>query len=145
MVDEREVTVEWTGEGKQFQAVTGSGYPFEMTSPAGAEAGGSPMELLLAGVAGCTAVDVVHTLRKMRQPVAGVTVKIVGRRAAEHPKVYTHVTLHYVVRGAGVERKAVERAVALSKETYCSASIMFERAGVQMATEIELQPVPGAF
>ncbi|MDX1665269.1 MAG: OsmC family protein [Candidatus Promineifilaceae bacterium] len=138
MADERRATVQWKGNDLHFDATLGSGYAFKMASPAGADAGGSPMEFLLAGVAGCTAVDVVHTLRKMRQPVDGVRVEIAGIRAAEHPKVYTDVTLRYVVQGSGVERKAVERAVALSQETYCSASKMFERAGVRMKTEIEL-------
>ena len=139
MPDKKHATVTWKGDALHFDAQTGSGYSFAMGSPAGPEQGGSPMEFLLAGVAGCTAIDVVHTLRKMRQPVAGVRVEISGLRAEEHPKVYTDVTLRYVVQGAGVERKAVERAVALSHETYCSASAMFEQAGVRMETEIQLE------
>ena len=131
-------TVSWTGDGLNFQATLGSGYEFAMGSPAGPQ-GGSPMEFLLAGVAGCTAVDVVSILRKMRQPIRQVTVEIQGARADAHPKVYTEITLVYVIHG-DVPVTAVERAITLSQESYCSASIMCKRAGATLHTTYRIEP-----
>lgn len=131
--------VTWKGDGLDFAGELGSGYSFDTSGQAGAQAGGSPMEFLLAGVAGCTAIDVVSTLRKMRQPLTGLRVEICGERAADYPMVYTDVTVTYVVAGADVDPKAVERAITLSKETYCSASIMFERAGAAMHTAYRIE------
>lgn len=138
MADRKEATVTWSGEGLSFAATLGSGHEFEMGSPAG-EAIGSPMEFLLAGVAGCTAVDVVSILRKMRQPIDGLTVEINGIRADDHPKVYQTAELVYVVQGQGVDAEAVERAIRLSKDKYCSASIMFQRAGVSFQTSYRIE------
>ncbi|MCA9973960.1 MAG: OsmC family protein [Anaerolineales bacterium] len=131
--------VTWKGTELDFHAELGSGYAFDTTARAGAEMGGGPMEFLLAGVAGCTAIDVVSTLRKMRQPLTGLRVEISGERAPDYPMVYTHVTITYVIQGADVEAKAVERAISLSKETYCSASVMFERAGATMETSYRIE------
>jgi putative redox protein len=111
---------------------------FEGSSPAGftlpldalAEAGGEnsgfrPMELLLIGLAGCTAMDVISILRKKKQDVTGFEVRVVeAERAADHPRVYTHILLEYVVTGNGIDRASVERAVELSETKYCSAQGM---------------------
>lgn len=137
MASEKSAKVVWKGEGLEFDAVLGSGYGVAFGSPAGTNQS-SPMEILLAGVAGCTAMDVVHILRKQRQPITGLIIEIEGTRAEGHPSVYTDVTLVYKIAGVGVEAKAVERAIALSQETYCSASIMFKRAGVNINTNYEL-------
>ncbi|MBU0751410.1 MAG: OsmC family protein [Gammaproteobacteria bacterium] len=121
-----ECTVRWH-DGMSFIAETGSGHMVAMDgSP---EAGGRnlaprPMELLLAGAGGCTSFDVVMILRKGRQDVAGCEVKINAGRAAEDPKVFTRINMHFVVRGRGLKPDSVERAVKLSAEKYCSASIM---------------------
>jgi putative redox protein len=82
------------------------------------------METVLAGTAGCTAYDVVTILRKARQPVRACVVEVEADRAAQDPKVFTRIHLHFVITGEGVDPKQVERAIHLSAEKYCSASIM---------------------
>ena len=138
MSDKKTARIIWTGTELAFRGVLGSGYEFDLSSQAGAAAG-SPMEFLLAAVAGCTAVDVVNTLRKMRRPLDGLVVEISGTRADEHPRVYTEVTIVYVVRGAAIDQQAVERAIKLSKEKYCSASAMFEQAGVVLHSDYRIE------
>jgi len=121
-----ECTVRWH-DGMSFVAETGSGHMVPMDgSP---EAGGRnlaprPMELLLAGTGGCTSFDIVMILKKGRQDVTGCEVRLSADRAAEDPKVFTRINMHFVVRGRGLKPEAVERAVRLSAEKYCSASIM---------------------
>jgi putative redox protein len=121
-----ECTVRWH-EGMSFVAETGSGHLVPMDgSP---EAGGRnlaprPMELLLAGVGGCSSFDVVMILRKGRQDIVDCAVKVTAERAAEDPKVFTRIDMHFVVSGRGLKPAAVERTVQLSAEKYCSASIM---------------------
>lgn len=121
-----ECTVRWH-DGMSFVAETGSGHMVPMDGAP--EAGGRnlaprPMELLLAGTGGCTSFDIVMILRKGRQDVTGCEVKLSADRAAEDPKVFTRINMHFVVRGRGLKPEAVERAVRLSAEKYCSASIM---------------------
>jgi putative redox protein len=137
--EQKEAKVVWQGNSLQFSAELGSGYRFDVGSPAGVEAG-SPMEFLLAGVAGCTAMDVVSTLRKMRQPVTGLEVAVSGTRASDYPMVYTDLNVTYIVKGDGVDPHAVERAIALSRNTYCSASVMFERAGARLTSDYRIEP-----
>lgn len=137
--DQKHAHITWKGDGLNFSATLGSGYQFDAGSPAGEE-GGSPMEFLLAGVAGCTAIDVVHTLKKMRQNVNGLEVEISGVRATEHPKVYTDVEILYLVQGEDIDPSAVERAIQLSMDRYCSASAMFQQAGVNIMTEYRIEP-----
>jgi putative redox protein len=86
-----------------------------------------PMELMLAGAAACTAFDVVWILKRARQPVADCVVEAVAERAEVEPKVFTHIHLDYVVAGRGLDPRQVERAVKLSKDKYCSATIMLAR------------------
>ncbi len=108
--------------GLRFEAVPDSGHAVTIDSPSRpAHAGPSPMELLVAGVAGCTAMDVVAILEKMRQPLAGLEVEIAGERAEGNPKRLTSLRITYRVRGAGLAPDKVERAVELSHSTYCSA------------------------
>jgi putative redox protein len=128
----------WKGEGLEFQGSVGSGYSFAV-SGGDHKTGGGPMEFLLAGVAGCTAIDVVLILQKQRQKVTGVEVEASGLRATEDPKVYTDVELVYIVRGENIDPRAVERAISLSEEKYCSASNMFVRAGVQMHSTYRIE------
>lgn len=139
MSETKEAKVIWKGDGLNFSSELGSGYRFEVGSPAGAHAG-SPMELLLAGVAGCTAMDIVNILQKMRQPLTGLEVAVSGTRAGDYPMVYTDVNLTYIVKGEDVDPAAVERAIALSHETYCSASVMFERSGARMTSDYRIEP-----
>jgi putative redox protein len=121
-----ECTVRWH-EGMSFIAETGSGHMVPMDgSPAagGRDLAPRPMELLLAGAGGCTSFDIVMILKKGRQDVRGCEVKLTAERAEEDPKVFTKINLHFVVTGKGLKPEAVERAVKLSAEKYCSASIM---------------------
>ncbi|MDR2031205.1 MAG: OsmC family protein [Azoarcus sp.] len=123
-----ECTLNWTGpDGMTFLAETGSGHLLAMD---GAPEGGGrdlaprPMEVVLAGAGGCTAYDVVLILKRGRQDVRGCTVRLEAERAAEDPKVFTTIRFHYTVSGRGLKPEAVERAIRLSAEKYCSASIM---------------------
>lgn len=121
-----ECIVRWHA-GMSFIAQTGSGHLVAMDGAP--EAGGHnwaprPMELLLAGAGGCTSFDVISILKKSRQDVRGCEVRICAERAPTDPKVFTRIAMHYVVSGRGLKAEAVERAVKLSAEKYCSASIM---------------------
>ena len=130
-------TVSWTGASGTrshmgFVAETGSGHivnmdgaPDERTPTNGGQnLAARPMELLLAGMGGCTAYDVVLILKRGRHAVRGCTVEIQAERAEVEPKVFTRINLHFTVTGQGLPAAAVERAIALSHEKYCSASIM---------------------
>lgn len=128
----------WKGENLNFEGYLGSGYEFDLGG-GDDKVGGSPMEFLLAGMAGCTAVDVVLILQKQRQPVSGVEIEISGVRAETMPKVYTEIDLLYIVSGDQVDPQAVERAISLSEEKYCSASIMFRRGGVKINSSYRIE------
>ena len=120
MTTEAEIT--WI-EDRRFVGTASSGHAIVVDSSA-EKMGPSPMELLLIGMAGCTAHDVIGILKKKRQAVTGLKVITQAERAEEPPRVYTVINIEYVVRGRGIKPKAVEDAIRLSKETYCSASIM---------------------
>lgn len=118
--------VKWS-EGVSFVAETGSGHAVVVDGAP--EAGGRnigmrPMELFLAGAAACTAFDVVWILKRARQPIADCVVEADGERAPKEPKVFTRIHFRYAVAGRGLDPRQVERAVKLSKEKYCSATIM---------------------
>ena len=118
--------VVWKGN-MSFDGSAESG--FTMPLGANSEVGGDndgfrPMELLLVGLAGCTAMDVISILKKKRQEVTGFDVKVHADRAADHPKVFTDITLEYIVSGQNIDPVAVERAVELSETRYCSAQAM---------------------
>lgn len=124
-----ECTVKWLGSdnGMSFIAETGSKHVINMDGAP--EAGGRdlaprPMELVLAGTGGCTAFDVVLILKKGRHAVSGCDVSLQAERADTDPKVFTKIHFHFKVKGSKLKPEAVERAIALSKEKYCSASIM---------------------
>jgi len=138
MSNEKTAKVIWSGSDLQFRGTLGSGYQFDLNSNAG-EAGGSPMEFLLAGVAGCTAMDVISILQKMRQNVHEFYVEISGVRAEQHPKVYTEVDITYVVRGENIKEENVARAIELSEEIYCSASQMFRRSGTNVTSSYRIE------
>ncbi len=145
-----ECTVSWTGglstrSGMGFVAETGSGHVLVMDGAPDSdkpENGGQnlaprPMETLLAGAGGCTAYDVVLILKRGRHSVKGCTVKLSAERANVDPKVFTRIHMHFTVTGTGVPPAAVERAVALSHEKYCSASVMLAKTAV-ITTSFEL-------
>jgi putative redox protein len=140
MSNEKTAKVVWSGSDLQFHGTLGSGYEFDLNSNAGTN-GGSPMEFLLAGVAGCTAMDVISILQKMRQDVHEFSVGISGVRADEHPKVYTEATITYVVRGTNLDEEKVARAVELSEDIYCSASQMFRRSGTKINSSYRIEEV----
>ncbi len=122
-----ETRVVWK-EGLQCEAYAPGGHTLLLDSPLGTNAGPSPMGLVLVALAGCTAMDVVSILQKQRQPFTGLEVVVRAERATEHPKVYTGYEVVYIVRGQGVDRRAVERAVELSENKYCSVGAMLAKA-----------------
>ncbi len=136
-----ECTVHWVAaSGMGFMVETGSGHVIAMD---GAPDGGGrnlaprPMETVLAGTGGCSAYDVVLILKRGRHDITGCTVKVTAERAPTDPKVFTHIHLHFVVSGRGLSDAAVARAVALSHEKYCSATIMLAKtADVTVSHEI---------
>jgi putative redox protein len=122
-------TVRWAGEAK-FEGRSESGHTVIMDgSPefGGQNRGARPMEMLLLGMGGCTAFDVVLILRKGRQNITDCVAHIDAERAPEDPKVFTRIHVHFVVTGRQLDPKRVEQALKLSAEKYCSASIMFSK------------------
>jgi len=122
--------IKWV-ENAAFVGETGSGHAMVIDGPAeigGRNLGPRPMELMLLSAGSCSAVDVVHILKKGRQPVAGCEVAVTGERAETDPKVFTKIHLHFIVSGKGLAENQVKRAVELSAEKYCSASIMLAKA-----------------
>ena len=118
--------VKWVQDAT-FLGESGSGHAVVMDGPP--EAGGRnlgvrPMEMLLIGMGGCTAFDVVHILRKARQPIVDCVAELEAERAATEPKVFTRIHVHFILTGRGLSEQHVKRAVDLSAEKYCSASIM---------------------
>jgi len=145
-----ECTVSWTGglntrSGMGFVAETGSGHTLVMDGApddAKPENGGRnlaprPLETVLAGTGGCTAYDVVLILKRGRHAVTGCTVKLTAERADTDPKVFTKILMHFTVTGKGIPATAVERAIAMSHEKYCSASIMLAKSA-EITTSFEL-------
>jgi putative redox protein len=124
-------TVSWTGPtGMSFIAETGSGHLLTMDGAAdggGKDLAPRPMETVLAGTGGCTAYDVVLILRKSGQDVRGCEVKLSAERADKDPKVFTRIHLHFTIRGRGLKTNLVERAIELSHQKYCSASVMLAK------------------
>ena len=118
--------IKWS-EGMSFVAIAGSGHGVLVDGApehGGRNLGMRPMEMVLAGAAACTAFDVVLILKRARQPVADCVVEAEADRAAVEPKVFTRIRLAYTIAGRGLDPRQVERAVKLSKEKYCSATIM---------------------
>ncbi|WP_084282942.1 OsmC family protein [Polynucleobacter kasalickyi] len=137
-----ECKVSWMGvEGMSFSAEVGSGHLVNMDGAP--EAGGRnlaprPMELLLAGAGGCTAFDVVMILKKARQDIRGCEVKLSATRAEEDPKVFTSIHMTFVVTGKNLDLNRVQKAVDLSHDKYCSATIMLEKtAAITHSIEIK--------
>jgi len=136
-----ECTINWLpASGMAFTAETGSGHLLTMD---GAPDGGGrnlaprPMETVLAGAGGCTAYDVVLILRRGRHEVTGCQVRATAERAAQDPKIFTHLRLHFVVTGKAIPPAAVERAIELSHEKYCSATIMLGKTA-EITTSFEV-------
>jgi len=135
-----ECKVKWIEGGMSFLAETGSNHAVMMDGAP--EAGGRnlaprPMELLLAGTGGCTAFDVVTILKKGRHAVTGCDVSLKAERAETDPKVFTRIHFHFRVSGRALKPDVVERAINLSKEKYCSASIMLG-ATAEISSDFEI-------
>ena len=137
-----ECTVRWQRDaGMAFNAETGSGHLLSMD---GAPDGGGrnlaprPMETVLAGTGACTAYDVVLILKRGRHDVRGCEVKLTADRATTDPKVFTKINFHFVITGRGLSQPAVERAVQLSHEKYCSATAMLAKTA-EITTTLELR------
>lgn len=136
--------VNWVAaSGMSFVAETGSGHMIVMD---GAPEGGGrnlaprPMETVLAGTAGCTAYDVVLILRRGRQAVTGCQVKVTSSRAETDPKVFTKINMHFTVTGSDISAAAVERAIHMSHDKYCSASIMLGKTA-EITTSFDIVTV----
>ncbi len=127
-------------EGSTFEGVAGSGH--RVTMDVAPEVGGRnlglrPMEMVLLGLGGCTAIDVLHMLRKGRQPITDMRVELDAERADDAPKVFTRIHLHFVVTGAGLDPHKIERAIKLSATKYCSASMMLNKTA-EMTHDFEI-------
>jgi putative redox protein len=130
MAESRAVVVELV-DGMVFRVTTPSGHSLALDSSpdvGGRERGPRPMEMLLASLGSCTAMDVISILRKMRQEITSYSVRVGGSRASEHPRVFTSLTVEHVVSGRGVKVERVRHAVELSAREYCPAMAMLSRA-----------------
>ena len=135
-----QATVKWT-DGAMFVGESGTGHTVVMDGPedlGGRNLGARPMEMLLMGTGGCSIYDVMSMLRKSRQKVTDCRVEMQAERADAVPAVFTRINMHFVVTGVGLKENQVKRAVELSAEKYCSASIMLGAAGVDMTHSYEI-------
>ena len=133
-------SVRWV-DGAMFMGESGSGHTVVIDGPpdaGGRDMGIRPMEMLLLGVGGCSNFDVMSMLRKSRQNVVDCRVEVEAERADAVPAVFTKIHLHFIVTGIGLKESHVARAVQLSAEKYCSASIMMEAAGVEVSHAYEI-------
>lgn len=132
--------VKWVS-GLRFIGASGSGHGVIMDGSQSDDPDGSlgpsPMEMLLLGLGGCSGIDVVHILKRMRQPVEDCQVELTAERAAEPPRVFTRIHALYTVTGAGLSKDRVAEAVRLSADKYCSASVMLGKA-VSITREISV-------
>ena len=132
-------TVSWKGN-VSFLATTGTGHSVWMDGPAekgGENRGSRPMEMLLVGIGGCSSFDVTQTLKKSRQDVSDCVCEVTAERADAIPAVFTAIHLNFKVTGKNLDPKKVDRAVTLSAEKYCSASIMMQAAGAKVTHSFE--------
>ena len=133
--------IKWVEE-MTFVGESGSGHSVLMDGPpehGGRNLGVRSMEMVLLGLGGCTSFDVMHILKKCRQSVADCVVELEAERAETEPKVFTRIHVHFIVSGQGLKENQVKRAVELSAEKYCSASIMLARAGVEITHDYEIR------
>ena len=137
---ETKASVTWQ-ENKAFMGVAPSGHNVQID--ADKEKGASPMELVLLGLGGCASYDVVSILQKSRQEVQDVRCELTAQRAETIPAVYTDIHLHFVVSGQDIAEKQVEKAIKLSADKYCSASIMMKNAGVKVTHDFEVIEAEG--
>jgi putative redox protein len=135
-----QATIKWV-DGMMFVGETGSGHAVVIDGPpdhGGRNIGMRPMELVLLGVGSCSSFDVVQILQKGRNNVAGCVAEVTAERVDAVPSVFSKIHLHFVVTGHDLKASAVERAVKLSAEKYCSAAIMLGKAGVEITHDFEV-------
>lgn len=132
--------IKWV-EGVTFLGEAGSGHAVVMDGPpdmGGRNLGVRPMEMMLLGMGGCTSFDVMHILKKSRQEVTDCVAELEAERAESEPKVFTRIHVHFVVTGHNLNESKVAKAIELSAEKYCSASIMLGNAGVAISHDFEI-------
>lgn len=135
--------IKWVEE-MTFVGESGSGHSVLMDGPpdlGGRNLGIRPMEMLLLGLGGCTSFDVMLILKRARQAVTDCVVELEAERAETNPKVFTRIHVHFIVSGENLKENQVKRAVELSAEKYCSASIMLAQAGVEITHDYEIHEV----
>ena len=133
-------SVKWVEEA-MILAESESGHTVVIDGPeseGGRNIGIRPMELMLLGLGGCTSFDVVKILKKARQPITDCVAQLEAERAEGIPSVFTKIHIHFVVKGTGLKEAQVKRAINLSAEKYCSASIMLEQGGVNVTHDYEI-------
>ena len=136
-----QATVKWV-DGRMFVGESGSGHAVIMDGPpdhGGRNIGVRPMEMILIGLGGCSSFDVVDILQKGRHDITDCVTELTAERADAVPAVFTKIHLHFVVTGRNLKESAVERAVNLSAEKYCSASIMLAKGGVEITHDFEIK------
>jgi len=132
--------IKWV-EDATFLGESGSGHAVVMDGPpdmGGRNLGVRPMEMMLLGMGGCTTFDVVHILKKSREAVTDCVAELSAERAESEPKVFTKIHVHFIVRGENLKEAKVKKAVELSAEKYCSASILLGNAGVEITHDYEI-------
>lgn len=135
-----QATINWV-DGVSFEGNSGSGHSVVMDGPpdhGGQNKGVRPMEMMLLGLGGCASFDVMSILQKSRQKVSACRAELNAERADAVPAVFTKISMKFVVSGEGLKEAQVARAVSLSAEKYCSASIMLEKAGVEIVHSYEI-------
>ncbi|MBS9404715.1 OsmC family protein [Halomonas sp. TRM85114] len=138
-------SVKWT-DGRQFVAESGSGHSVVIDGPpdhGGRDTGPRPMEMLLMGLGACTSFDVLEILEKSRAPVSDCVAEVEAERADSVPSVFTRIHVHFTVSGNGLKEKQVARAVELSADKYCSASIMLGKGGVEISHSFSIDEGQG--
>lgn len=136
-----EAEITWI-DAVRFVAESGSGHSVVIDGPpdqGGRNVGARPMEMMLMGLGGCTAFDIVDILRKSRQQIDDCRVRLTAERANEVPAVFTRIHIHYHLKGRALSDKHVKRAIDLTAEKYCSASIMLARAGVEITHDYTIE------
>lgn len=133
-------TLQWVNN-VHFTAEADSGHTVMIDGPpdsGGENRGSRPMELMLMGVGGCTSFDVINILAKGRQKVTQCVTQVTADRAEQVPQVFTKIHIHFVFAGENLDAQRIERAIQLTAEKYCSASIMMQRAGVDVSHSYEI-------
>lgn len=133
-------TLNWV-QDRQFIGASGSGHHLLVDGNPDSNTGPTPMELVLLGMGGCTSYDVVHILSKSRQNVTNCVTRLSAERAEEVPTVFTRIHVHFEISGQDLDEEKVARAVALSADKYCSASIMLTRGGVEVTHDFEITSI----